>query len=125
MNIRDQIAAARALADAATPAPWIVNGIGMEIANFGADEERNKWTLNLVPTSSAVAGSQPAKHDAILAAASRTLVPQLATLLERACELLEADEQQLAKVVEDFDSTKAKAKLAVIRAFLAGEVTNV
>jgi hypothetical protein len=94
-SIKDQIAAARALADAATPEKWVVQD-----ASVIKETSTRDW---YIPQCEA---------DNAFIAASRTLVPQLADALERACELLE----------DAADNSLYPGKRAVVRAFLAGEV---
>lgn len=118
--LRDQIAAARALADAATNGEWQARNDmddGWLVASFGCsgDDAKDYYVMACGVRASEVDGD--AKTDAAFIAASRTLVPQLATLLERACELLEHAE-------ECFAVAGSKEHAKETRAFLAGEVTN-
>ena len=116
MNVKDQIAAARALADACEAGPWTSGGSYYETDAGVVENERWVWVETGHTAGDLYAPDTRLFHApdnvAKLAAASRTLVPQLATLLERACELLE----------DAADNSLYPGKRAVVRAFLAGEV---
>lgn len=110
MNLRDQIAAARALADAATEDFEWTNGhyqgsyLGQTLIVFGDTYEDGE-------------------ADAAFIAASRTLVPHLAGLLERACELL--IEVNFCWACADGEVCEVCSQIELsgeISAFLAGEV---
>jgi len=108
MNIRDQIASARALADAATPEKWVVQD-----ASVIKETSTRDW---YIPQCEA---------DNAFIAASRTLVPQLATLLERACELLEKQTgRKIGCECKTCDGDYRRAVDREIDALLAGEVTK-
>lgn len=129
MNIRDQIAAARALTDAATAGPWFDDDghvhsepqsklsrkyVQRLLSDPAFREAETDNQTNRPETEVAHCDQQSNNFDNNVAfiAASRTLVPQLATLLERACELLE----------DAADNSLYPGKRAVVRAFLAGKV---
>ena len=108
MNIRDQIAAARALADAATKGPWD------EIVGIGANR------CIVVPTTPL---RPQIDFDMTFIITSRTLVPQLADALERACELLEKQTgRKIGCECKTCDGDYRRAVDREIDAFLAGEV---
>lgn len=120
-SIKSQIAAARALADAATEGPWenpddlVPCGKALVATH---NRESNLLTTLHNEENDGLAIIEKT-GDAKFIAASRTLVPQLATLLERACELLAVCEGWISADTEDASHF---VELAQVRAFLAGEV---
>ncbi len=134
MTLKDQIAAARALADVASPGPWKSNCRSINNPNGDPSWPEDDFLQFHVGTEGGgdidieglVEGPKPVDwgrgevygRDAAFIAASRTLVPQLATLLERACELLERYERTCPCALLQC------LKCEHARAFLAGEVTK-
>lgn len=112
MNIRDQIASARALADAATKGPLLFRGKDSTVRQPGPPPYEYGSLVIARFTENDDACAEVSEADLDLWLAASTLVPQLATLLERACELLE----------DAADNSLYPGKRAVVRAFLAGEV---
>lgn len=146
-SIKSQIAAARALADAATNGPWFDDDghvhsepqsrlsrkyVQRLLSDPAFRERETDNQTNRPETEVAHCDQQSDNFDANVAfiAASRTLVPQLADALERACELLEEmhgyiDETEIHDAVEGrVDALYRKRSQCKnnICAFLAGEV---
>lgn len=123
MNVKDQIAAARALADACEAGPWTSGGSYYEADAGVVENERWVWVETGHTAGDPYAPDTRLFHApdnvAKLAAASRTLVPQLADALERACELLAMCDGWISADLEDASHF---VELAQVRAFLAGEV---
>ena len=119
MNIRDQIAAARALADAATKGPLLFRGKDSTVRQPGPPPYEYGSLVIARFTENDDACAEVSEADLDLWLAASTLVPQLATLLERACELLALCEGWISADPED---ASRFVELAQVRAFLAGEV---
>lgn len=119
MNIRDQIASARALADAATKGPLLFRGKDSTVRQPGPPPYEYGSLVIARFTENDDACAEVSEADLDLWLAASTLVPQLATLLERACELLALCEGWISADPED---ASRFVELAQVRAFLAGEV---
>jgi hypothetical protein len=117
MNIRDQIASARALADAATKGPLLFRGKDSTVRQPGPPPYEYGSLVIARFTENDDACAEVSEADLDLWLAASTLVPQLATLLERACELLEAYGKECPCRGDPACDVCPQS-----RAFLAGEV---
>ena len=123
MNIKDQIAAARALADAATKGPLLFRGKDSTVRQPGPPPYEYGSLVIARFTENDDACAEVSEADLDLWLAASTLVPQLATLLERACELLEKQTgRKIGCECKTCDGDYRRAVDREIDAFLAGEV---